>query len=577
MLAAMDPGYWAALGYMNIAADYGKRDLNPSRALVALRVALAMSDEDIDSSRSQELRSRLLVRAGHLAHKHEDHDKAISFLEKVPLESYSTPQGLYLHGLALSATGNHRAAMQSWHRARKYPLAYPGVANAWLGTGRGYDLSGYLGQAGEAFLAANASFESERVTLRKLADQIRDKGAYQALVRDARDSNAEWFLADSRTLTQPRTAYLLRFMEQPRAQEAVNRVAELEQIGQELARREDSLVVFRSAIQERLETGTNPPAQVAGYMDEIKALSERITELGERATSADQQKALRDASSTLAALKSSFGKLDQRLAAKDRRLTELLARTDRALEKVRANRNRAGRLKGKAETALDEIAEGGRRVFQVGPSMGDVGKGEKQRLDGDAAQGIAHGQGRAIGERGRHRNRQTGQRRGHAEQHGPRNGLAEPRSIRQVVDDRGQSRPDDPDHQGAETEQRHRHDERLALQKGRHRVILPALRGGAESSGARSNRPASGSRRPDHDGRNERRADRVPGGRLHSAPSDSPVAETASYSGPPQWKLPGRAVRQPETAASSCGSTGCPGSSTKVSGRSTQSGFGLDR
>lgn len=356
VLAAMEPGYWSALGYMNISADYGKRDLNPSRALVALRVALAMSEEDTDSRRSEELRSRLLVRAGHLAQMHEDHDKAISFLEKVPLESYSTPQGLYLHGLALSASGNQRAAMQSWHRAKKYPLAYPGVANAWLGTGRGYDLSGYLGQAGEAYLAASASFESERVTLRKLADQIRDKGAYQALVRDARDSNAEWFLADSRTLTQPRTAYLLRFMEQARAQEAVNRVAELDQISHQLTQREDSLAVFRRAIRERLGPADNATANGARYNDQIEALSERIAALNERATSVAQQEALRGAASTLADLKSSLGKLGQRLAAKDRRLSELLARTDRAMERVRGIRGRTTRLQDEAEEALDKIA-----------------------------------------------------------------------------------------------------------------------------------------------------------------------------------------------------------------------------
>ncbi|KPQ01400.1 lipopolysaccharide assembly protein LapB [Marinobacter sp. HL-58] len=356
VLASMDPGYWAALGYMNIAADYGRRDLNPSRALVALRVALAMAEEDSDSSRSNELKSRLLVRAGHLAHKHEDYDKAISFLEKVPLESYSTPQGLYLHGLALSANGNHRAAMQSWHRAKKYPLAYPGVANAWLGTGRGYDLSGYLGQAGEAYLAANASFESERVTLRKLADQIRDKGAYQALVRDARDSNAEWFLADSRTLTQPRTAYLLQFMEDPGAQEAVSRVAELEQIGLQLARHEDSLVVFRGVIRERLESGDHPPADVARYKDEIEALTERMSGLDKQALTAEQQAALRNTAGTLAELGSSLDKLDQRLAQKDQRLSELLSRSDRALERIQANRSRTRRLQERAEAALNEIA-----------------------------------------------------------------------------------------------------------------------------------------------------------------------------------------------------------------------------
>ncbi|MDX1551609.1 MAG: tetratricopeptide repeat protein [Marinobacter sp.] len=356
LLASMEPGYWSALGYMNIAAEYGKRDLNPSRALVALRVALAMSEEDSDSRRSEELKSRLLVRAGHLAHKHEDHDKAISFLEKVPLESYSTPQGLFLHGLALSANGNHRAAMQSWHRAKKYPLAYPGVANAWLGTGRGYDLSGYLGQAGEAYLAANASFESERVTLRKLADQIRNKGAYQALVRDARDSNAEWFLADSRTLTQPRTAYLLRFMEKPGAQEAVRRVAELEEIDYQFAQREVSLDVFRRAIRERLGSANALPSRGDGFNEEIESLIARIAALKERATSVTRQEALRGAALTLSDLKASFGKLDQRLAGRNRHLSELLSRTDEALEQVRRVRSRAARLQIEAEKALDGIA-----------------------------------------------------------------------------------------------------------------------------------------------------------------------------------------------------------------------------
>lgn len=356
VLASMEPGYWAALGYMNIAADYGKRDLNPSRALVALRVALAMCGEDSDGHRSQELRSRLLVRAGHLAYEHEDYEKAIGFVEKVPLESYSTPQGLYLHGLALSASGNQRAAMQSWHRAKKYPLAYPGVANAWLGTGRGYDLAGYLGQAGEAYLAANASYEGERVTLRKLADQIRDKGAFQALVLDARNSEAQWFLADSRTLTQPRTAYLLRFMEQPQAQEAVNRVAELRDIEQALEQREDSLTVFRGAIRERLGPGANVNLRNDGFDDRIEALAKRVANLNARATSAIQREELKSAARILSDVKASIARLDDRLAKKDRELNNLLGQTEQALEQVGSIRHRAGSLLEQAEAALDEMA-----------------------------------------------------------------------------------------------------------------------------------------------------------------------------------------------------------------------------
>ncbi len=51
LLSGMEAGYWAALGYMNLAADYSKRDLNPARALVALRVALSMSEQDTVSER----------------------------------------------------------------------------------------------------------------------------------------------------------------------------------------------------------------------------------------------------------------------------------------------------------------------------------------------------------------------------------------------------------------------------------------------------------------------------------------------------------------------------------------------
>lgn len=355
VLAAMEPGYWAALGYMNIAADYGRQDRNPSRALVALRVALAMSEGDVDSQRSQELRSRLLVRAGYLAYDHEDYEKAIGFLEKIPLESYRTPHGLYLHGLALSASGNQRAAMQSWHRAKKYPLAYPGVANAWLGTGRGYDLAGYLGQAGEAYLAANASYESERVTLRKLADQIRQKGAYQALVLDARNSEAQWFLADNRTLTQPRTAYLIRFIEQPTAQATVNRVAELREMRQTLNQREDSLAVFRGAISERL----GPVGHDVGgglFNEDIEVLVQRLANLKARTTSPAQREALKGAARTLADLKASVARLDGRLKEKDRTLNELITRTDLVRERIRAVRRKANALLGRAESELDELA-----------------------------------------------------------------------------------------------------------------------------------------------------------------------------------------------------------------------------
>ncbi|WP_239985800.1 tetratricopeptide repeat protein [Marinobacter salexigens] len=291
VLATMDEGYWSAVGYLNLSADYARRDLKPSRALVALRVALAMADKDADPLRQSALRSRILLRAGYLAYTNSEFEKAIGFLEKIPLDSHKIPQALYFHGLALAEQGKHRAAMQSWHRAKKYPLAYPGVAYAWIGMGRGYDLSGYLGQAGEAYLAANAAYEGERVTLRTLASQVGEQGAYKALVLNARSQivgtaasggagsgtalygsrKVEWFLADSRTLTQPRMAYLLTLMERPAAQVAVDRVAGLAQMAAEFQRNAENLDVFTIAIKEELQRLGGTQAGQVGNLQQLLA------------------------------------------------------------------------------------------------------------------------------------------------------------------------------------------------------------------------------------------------------------------------------------------------------------------
>ncbi|OZC37217.1 AraC family transcriptional regulator [Marinobacter vinifirmus] len=249
ILAGMKEGYLAAVGYMNLAADFAETDLDPSRALVALRVAMSMAAHDSESARSRDLLDQLHLRAGYLALNNEEYDKALGFLEKVSLDSYHAPRALYLHGLALSGKENHRGAMQSWHRAKKFPLAFPGVAEAWIGMGRGYDIAGYPGQAGESWLAANVAFEGERTTLSRLADGIKSDGAYKTLVTDARGPQTEWFLSDSRTLTQPRMAYLLRFLEKADTQIAVRRVAGLDEMSAILEENRHNLEVFARVIE----------------------------------------------------------------------------------------------------------------------------------------------------------------------------------------------------------------------------------------------------------------------------------------------------------------------------------------
>ncbi|TYC62690.1 hypothetical protein FMN52_02720 [Marinobacter sp. BW6] len=357
ILAGMKEGYWAALGYLNLASDYAKTDLNPARALVALRVALAMSDGDADSERSQHLKNNLLVRAGYLAYGHEEFDKAISFLEKVDLDSFNTPRALYLHGLALAEKGNHRAAMQSWHRARKYPLAYPGVADAWIGMGRGYDLSGYLGQAGEAYLAANAAFESERVTLRKLAGKIREQGAYKTLVEDARETGIDWFLADSRTLTQPRMAYLLGFMEDPNAQRATGRVAALRSMAVKLERYGHDLEVFQEALTEQLigihQQDTEQSTADLSLRGE--ELATRLQSVADKAAPGQQapiealQITLKDAQTRLSQVRSNVSGQSGTLERLRRSVMALKERNDALSASVR-------QLLGASEAALDDLA-----------------------------------------------------------------------------------------------------------------------------------------------------------------------------------------------------------------------------
>ncbi|WP_273134613.1 hypothetical protein [Marinobacter vinifirmus] len=309
ILAGMKEGYLAEVGYMNLAADFAETDLDPSRALVALRVAMSMAAHDTESARSRDLLDQLHLRAGYLALNNEEYDKALGFLEKVSLDSYHAPRALYLHGLALSGKENHRGAMQSWHRAKKFPLAFPGVAEAWIGMGRGYDIAGYPGQAGESWLAANVAFEGERTTLSRLADGIKSDGAYKTLVTDARGPQTQWFLSDSRTLTQPRMAYLLRFLEKADTQIAVRRVAGLDEMSSILEENRHNLEVFAQVIEHH------------GGMNDLLVAARELATTG-RALGQQVLQARQQASGQLDELALAF------VANEDRRMEHAIDRTE---------------------------------------------------------------------------------------------------------------------------------------------------------------------------------------------------------------------------------------------------------
>ncbi len=357
-LSRMDSGYWAALGYLDLAADYSRADRDPSRALVSLRVAEALAADDTDTARARALTNGIRLRAGVLACQHGDYTKALGFLEQVTLDSYLAPRALYFAGLAHAGRNNYRAAMQAWHRARKYSLAFPGAADAWLGMARGYDESGYLGQAGEAYLAASSAFESEQVSLNTLMDNVRQTGAYEALVRSARQDDVEWFLADSRTLTQPRMAYLLHFMEQPDAQKAVGRVAALERLARELERKQHDIGVFLKTLADvRHQRGT-VSAQLVEFDRQIRRLSGRLESLSGRARSNPE------AASRLRRVQGTLDSLGQQRDALARtsqgqapgRTDQLFQRLTAIQSTVNDQQRRLGALRSRAEAALDRLA-----------------------------------------------------------------------------------------------------------------------------------------------------------------------------------------------------------------------------
>ncbi len=357
VLAKMEAGFWAANGYLNLSSEYARSDLNPTRALVALRVAMAMAERDLDADRKDHLLNRLRVRAGYLALQNGEPDKAIGFLEKVSLESDNTPQALYLHGLALAEKGNHRASMQSWHRAKKFPLAFSGVADAWIAMGRGFDLSGYLGQAGEAYLAANAAFESERVTLRKLATGIREQGAYKSLVEDAQASDLEWFLADSRTLTQPRMAYLLDFLAQPEAQRAVRRVAELRALGQSLAQQQRDLGIFSQSLTDQLVLlDARDDGEATELRERQMTLVRDLEKLSAKSLDAGQADVLRSVSATLAASADSLQELKGRVSARPSTIRKQLDQTRTLTNQAAQLSAQSLFLAQQAEKHLDQLA-----------------------------------------------------------------------------------------------------------------------------------------------------------------------------------------------------------------------------
>lgn len=279
-LSSMAQGIWAAFGYLDLATAYAKLDSDPSRTLVSLRVAAAMLDGN-QTAAGADLLDRINLTAADVAFHASQFSKSLNFLNKIRIDGYYAPSALYLHGLAQARQDNYRAAMQFWHRARKYPLAFPGVPEASMGMGLAFDEAGYLGEAGDAYLGASSAFEKELVNLKSLVESVRKKGAWQALMVASQNDNVEWFLANTKSLTTPRMAYLSRLMESGSAQHAAMRVSRLHQLARQLDREDHDLSVFAAMLQDRIakvrqSRSSGKLARLRSRSAKLKALQSRL-------------------------------------------------------------------------------------------------------------------------------------------------------------------------------------------------------------------------------------------------------------------------------------------------------------
>ncbi len=188
-----DGSLWAAYGYHNLGVFYAADDPDNSRAFVSLRVASAMTD---DSLEGLELNDRIQLAAGHIALDEQDYNKALSFLKNVRAAGTSAPAAIYDYGRAYAGLGRYRTAIQSWHRAKKFALVIPGVADTFQAIAYGYEKENLRATAIDAYLEAIAVYEKEMRQLQTLSASLKKQGALQTLVEIKRqNSGVEWFLA----------------------------------------------------------------------------------------------------------------------------------------------------------------------------------------------------------------------------------------------------------------------------------------------------------------------------------------------------------------------------------------------
>ena len=283
--AITDNSIWAAYGYYNLGIYYAAKDPDTSRALVSLRVASAMTGS---TEEGLELNDRVQLAAGHIALQEQDFNKALSFLKNVRASGTSAPAAIYDYGRAYAGLGRYRTAIQSWHRAKKFALVIPGVADTFQAIAYGYEQENLRATSIDAYLEAIAVYEKEIRQLDGLIESLRKDGALSTLVEIKRqNSGVEWFLATDLVTNTPTIAFVNYMMEDPEFYVLAKEVLQLNDLSISIADGQDQLTVFQKMLTRRAKEVGNAaqkdqrkldPKVLNAVVEERNALAKSLAE-----------------------------------------------------------------------------------------------------------------------------------------------------------------------------------------------------------------------------------------------------------------------------------------------------------
>jgi hypothetical protein len=252
-------GIWAAYAYYNLAISYSETSRDNTRALASLGIA-----ESLNTGKSKEAKSlndRINLAAGKLYLDAKKYDSAVQFFKKIYLNSESTPAGLYLNGLALLESGDFRAATQTWHSLKTYPVLNQSVAEAYLAIPYAFERSGYISQTLEAYLDASNTFEMELEKIAKIDALVIKHGAAKVFIEDSGLEGLELFLAKDVIKNTTQAVYYQYLMQNEDLYDQVRLYSELNMLRNSLDFWASQLTVFDESLSKKKKSYSKERSQ----------------------------------------------------------------------------------------------------------------------------------------------------------------------------------------------------------------------------------------------------------------------------------------------------------------------------